>query len=180
LLDRFLREIDASVRIARPTSILDVGCGEGVVSARIAEVADAPTIGVDLGTGDLQAEWRRREGGSLSFRPGSAYDLPFEDGSFDLVCALEVLEHLERPREALAQLARVSRRSVLVSVPREPLWRVSHLLALQDLRSLGNTPGHVNHWSSRDFERLVSPYGRVTRVRKPFPWTVVLLEPPVG
>jgi hypothetical protein len=63
-----------------------------------------------------------------------------------------------------------------VSVPREPLWRISHLLALQDVRSLGNTPGHVNHWSSRAFEELVAGYGRVTRARKPFPWTVVLLE----
>jgi 2-polyprenyl-3-methyl-5-hydroxy-6-metoxy-1,4-benzoquinol methylase len=147
------------------------------VTERIAGSTGADTIGVDLGTEELQGEWRRRKGERLSFRPGSAYDLPFEDDSFDLVCALEVLEHLERPRDALAELARVSRGALLVSVPREPLWRISHLLALQDVRSLGNTPGHVNHWSSRAFEEVVSDYGRVARVRKPFPWTVVLAEP---
>jgi hypothetical protein len=70
----------------------------------------------------------------------------------------------------------VSRKSILLSVPREPVWRAVHLLALRDVRSLGNTPGHVNHWSSRDFERLVSGYGRVTRTRRPFPWTIVLAE----
>lgn len=177
LLERFLREIDASVQAAAPDSVLDVGCGEGVVTERIAASTGARTVGVDLGTDELQAEWRRREGERLSFRPASAYDLPFADGSFDLVCALEVLEHLERPREALAELARVSRSGVLVSVPREPLWRISHLLALQDVRSLGNTPGHVNHWSAREFEELVAAYGRVTRARMPFPWTVVLAEP---
>jgi 2-polyprenyl-3-methyl-5-hydroxy-6-metoxy-1,4-benzoquinol methylase len=165
------------VRTAAPTSVLDVGCGEGVVTERIATSTGAETVGVDLGTDELQAEWRRREGDRLSFRPASAYDLPFEEGSFDLVCALEVLEHLERPRDALAELARVARGAVLVSVPREPLWRISHLLALQDVRSLGNTPGHVNHWSARAFEELVSGYGRVVRVRKPFPWTVVLAGP---
>ena len=162
---------------AAPESVLDVGCGEGVVTERIADSTGADTVGVDLGTDELQDEWRRRERERLAFRPASAYDLPFADGSFDLVCALEVLEHLERPRDALAELARVSRRALLVSVPREPLWRISHLLALQDIRSLGNTPGHVNHWSARAFEELVGGYGSVTRARKPFPWTVVLAEP---
>jgi hypothetical protein len=61
-------------------------------------------------------------------------------------------------------------------VPREPLWRAVHLLALKDVRSLGNTPGHVNHWSSSGFEKLVSEHGSVTRSRRPLPWTVVLAE----
>jgi ubiquinone/menaquinone biosynthesis C-methylase UbiE len=164
------------VRSAAPESVLDVGCGEGVVTERIAASTGARTVGVDLGTDDLQDEWRRREGDRLSFRPASAYDLPFDDGSFDLVCALEVLEHLERPRDALAELARVSRRALLVSVPREPLWRISHLLALQDVRSLGNTPGHVNHWSKQSFVRLLARHGEVIERRSPFPWTMLLVR----
>ncbi len=176
LLERFLREIDTSIAIAAPASILDVGCGEGVVTERLAAVTQAPTIGVDLGTDDLRENWRRREREGLAFEAGSAYDLEFDDDSFDCVCALEVLEHLERPRDALAELARVSRKALLVSVPREPVWRAVHLLALKDVRRLGNTPGHVNHWSSGAFERLVSDYGRVTRARRPFPWTVVIVE----
>jgi SAM-dependent methyltransferase len=144
------------------------------VTERLAAVADAHVVGVDLGSDELREHWRLREGERVSFHAASAYDLPFEDGSFDCVCALEVLEHLERPRDALTELSRVSRRWLLVSVPREPAWRITHLLAGRDVRSLGNTPGHVNHWSSRDFERLVSEYARVVRARRPFPWTVVL------
>jgi 2-polyprenyl-3-methyl-5-hydroxy-6-metoxy-1,4-benzoquinol methylase len=174
LLARFLREIDTCAAITAPTSVLDVGCGEGVVTERLAGIARAPTTGVDLGTAELRETWRRREREGLAFEAGSAYDLRFDDDSVDLVCALEVLEHLERPQDALAELARVARRALLVSVPREPVWRAVHLLALKDVRSLGNTPGHVNHWSSAAFARLVSDYGRVTRVRQPFPWTVVL------
>jgi SAM-dependent methyltransferase len=176
LLERFLREIDAAVRAAAPASILDVGCGEGIVTERLAAATGAETVGVDLGTDELLGHWRRRGGARLSFRPGSAYDLPYPDDSFDCACALEVLEHLERPGDALAELRRVSRQALLLSVPREPLWRVSHLLALKDVRRLGNTPGHVNHWSSSDFERLVSQYGRIARARRPVPWTVVLVE----
>jgi ubiquinone/menaquinone biosynthesis C-methylase UbiE len=176
LLTRFLRELDTSIRDLGPASILDVGCGEGVVTERLATVAAAPTIGVDIGDERLQEQWRRREGRHLSFRPASAYALPFPDRSFDCVCAIEVLEHLERPQEALAELSRVTQRALLLSVPREPVWRIVHVLAGRDVRSLGNTPGHINHWSTRAFERLVGQFGRVVDVRKPFPWTVLVVE----
>jgi SAM-dependent methyltransferase len=126
----------------------------------------------------MLAQWQLREGSGLTFRAASAYDLPFPNDTFDCVCSLEVLEHLERPGDALAELARVSRRSVLVSVPREPLWRLVHVLAGRDLRRLGDTPGHINHWSSAELERLVSGYGRVVAVHKPFPWTVVSADVP--
>lgn len=177
LLTRFLGEIDALIGAASPTSILDVGCGEGVVTERLANRTGASTVGVDLGDEVLQEEWGHRESPLVSFRAASAYNLPFADASFDCVCALEVLEHLERPRDALAEMARVARRTLLVSVPREPIWRVAHFIARQNVRRLGNTPGHINHWSSRAFEQLVSEFGHVTRVRCPFPWTVVLVEP---
>ena len=95
---RFLREIDASVEALRPSSILDVGCGEGVVTERIARLTGVTTVGVDLGVPALEAQWLERGAGLLSFDVASAYELPL-DGSFDCVCALEVLEHLERPAD---------------------------------------------------------------------------------
>lgn len=160
----------------RPGSILDVGCGEGVVTERVARLTGATTVGVDLGDDEMRAHWSEREARGLTFASASAYELPFEDGSFDCVCALEVLEHLERPRDALAEMARVANRTILVSVPREPLWRIAHLLAGRNVRALGNTPGHINHWSSSEFARLVSDYGSVRRVTRPFPWTVVIFD----
>ena len=177
LLRRFLREVDATIVAASPSSILDVGCGEGVVTERLAKVSGAPIVGIDLGDDALRAEWERRESERVSFQAASAYELPFEDDSFDCVCAIEVLEHLERPSNALAEMARVARRTLLLSVPREPFWRASHVLAGRDVRQLGNTPGHINHWSSRDFERFVAGAGDVRRMRRPFPWTIVLASP---
>jgi len=176
LLDRFLREIDTSLAYIRPSSILDVGCGEGVVTSRMARLTGVTTVGVDLGVPALEAEWRQREGGLLSFEAALTYELPFDDGSFDCVCALEVLEHLERPRDALAELTRVSARMLILSVPREPIWRLAHMVAGRDLRALGNTPGHINHWSSRAFRQLLARYGTVRRLARPFPWTVIVLE----
>jgi 2-polyprenyl-3-methyl-5-hydroxy-6-metoxy-1,4-benzoquinol methylase len=178
LLGRFLETVEDLARRASPGSILDVGCGEGFVTERLAAAMAVPTVGVDLGDERLRAHWHTREREGLTFRPASAYSLPFDDGAFDCVCALEVLEHLERPHDALAELARVSRQTLLVSVPREPVWRMSHLFAGRDIRRLGNTPGHINHWSSKAFARLVSRYGEIGSVQRPFPWTIVLANVP--
>jgi SAM-dependent methyltransferase len=147
------------------------------VTARLAELTGVTTVGVDLGDEPMRAEWDSRQQSLLTFRSASAYELPFDDKSFDCVCALEVLEHLERPRDALTEIARVARKALLLSVPREPLWRVAHLLAGRDVRQLGNTPGHVNHWSARAFRGLASEYGSVVEFERPFPWTIVVVEP---
>ncbi|HEV3407300.1 MAG TPA: hypothetical protein VG079_01320, partial [Gaiellaceae bacterium] len=71
------------------------------------------------------------------------------------------------------ELARVSSRALVVSVPREPLWRVLNVASGRYVRARGNTPGHVNHWSRREFVRFAARAGRVERVRTPLPWTVL-------
>jgi ubiquinone/menaquinone biosynthesis C-methylase UbiE len=179
LLNRFLRRVDETAASLRPTSVLDVGCGEGVVTERLAQgLAPAKVLGVDAAEGHLQEEWKTRTAPNLSFATGSAYDLPFEDGSFDLVCAIEVLEHLGRPRDALAEMSRVASRALLLSVPSEPGWRISHLLAGRNVRDLGNTPGHINHWSKRAFAELVGSYGEVEKTESVFPWTLAVAGVP--
>jgi 2-polyprenyl-3-methyl-5-hydroxy-6-metoxy-1,4-benzoquinol methylase len=112
----------------------------------------------------------------LAFEVASGYALPYANKSYDVVTAIEVLEHVERPAEVVAELVRVARRAVVVTVPREPLWRISHLLAGRNVRALGNTPGHINHWSAAAFCRFIGDHGLVARVWRPFPWTAVVLD----
>jgi hypothetical protein len=73
-------------------------------------------------------------------------------------------------------MARVAQRWLLVSVPREPLWRGLNMARGAYLKDLGNTPGHLNHWSKRGFVALLERHGEVVETRSPFPWTMLLVR----
>lgn len=183
LMAGFERTLDELFAQAAPDSVLDVGCGEGVLTERWAQrrSGDRPpprrVLGIDLEDPKLAAEWAARAGpANLSFAAVAVQALPFDDGEFDLVAATEVLEHVDDPRLALAQMARVARRWLLVSVPHEPLWRALNLARGAYVRELGNTPGHLNHWTRASFVRLLGVYGEVVRTRSPFPWTMLLVR----
>jgi SAM-dependent methyltransferase len=173
----FESTLDELFTLAAPESVLDVGCGEGVLTEQWAErLGDSKVLGVDLSDPKLQGEWERRRRPNLAFMEGDLdQPLPFEDGAFDLAAAIEVLEHVPRPEHTVAEMARVARGHLLVSVPREPLWRGLNMARGAYLRDFGNTPGHVNHWSRRSFVDLLSRHGTVLEVRSPFPWTMLLV-----
>jgi 2-polyprenyl-3-methyl-5-hydroxy-6-metoxy-1,4-benzoquinol methylase len=163
--------------LARPASLLDVGCGEGVLTQRWAnELAPARVVGIDLEDPALQAEWAQRGAPNLEYRVQRAESLPFADGEFAAATAIEVLEHVPDPAHTVAEMARVAASHLLVSVPREPLWRGLNLARGAYVRELGNTPGHVNHWSKRGFVALLERHGEVVQARSPFPWTMVLVR----
>jgi 2-polyprenyl-3-methyl-5-hydroxy-6-metoxy-1,4-benzoquinol methylase len=175
LMAGFERDLAELFHRASPESVLDVGCGEGVLTYRWArELGDRRVVGLDLPDPKLEAEWCSRERENLEFHTGQAESLPFADGEFDLACAIETLEHVADPSASVAEMARVARGHLLVSVPREPLWRALNVGRGAYLRQLGNTPGHVNHWSKRGLERLLEPHGEVIDLRSPFPWTMAL------
>ncbi len=175
LMAGFEGALDELFERAAPESVLDVGCGEGVLTEQWARrLGDRQVLGLDLPDPKLEAYWRSRQRPNLRFVAGRAGQLPFTDGEFDLVAAIETLEHVPDPQRTLTEMARVARRHLLVSVPREPLWRALNLLRGAYMRELGNTPGHLNHWSKRGFGELLAHQGEVIEVRSPFPWTMVL------
>lgn len=177
LMAGFHSTLDQLWAAAAPRSVLDVGCGEGVLTAEWADrLGDGRIVGIDLDDPKLRAEWERRSRPNLEYRVEEATSLSFADGEFDMACAIEVLEHVPEPEATLAEMARVASKHLLVSVPREPLWRGLNVARGAYVRDLGNTPGHVNHWSKRAFVALLSRYGTVEQARSPFPWTMVLVR----
>jgi ubiquinone/menaquinone biosynthesis C-methylase UbiE len=177
LMAGFEHALTGLLEQADPDSVLDVGCGEGVLTVKWARrLAARRVVGLDLPDAKLEAQWESRFEPNLSFVPGRAEALPFGTGEFALVAAIETLEHVPDPEQTLAEMRRVARGHLLVSVPREPLWRALNLARGAYLAELGNTPGHLNHWSKRAFERLLESYGEVLEVRTPFPWTMALVR----
>jgi SAM-dependent methyltransferase len=178
LMAGFEGTLDELFGQADPQSLLDVGCGEGVLTHQWAQrLGDQRrVVGIDLDDPALHAEWAKRTAPNLEYRVMKAENLPFADDEFDTAAAIEVLEHVPDPEHTVAEMARVAQRWLLVSVPREPLWRGLNLARGAYWKDLGNTPGHVNHWSKRSFVALLSRHGEVVQARSPFPWTMLLVR----
>lgn len=174
----FERSLDELLARADPGSLLDVGCGEGVLvhewAMRLG--ADRRVVGIDLEEESIQQGWEQRQAPNLEYKVMRAENLPFADGEFHLASAIEVLEHVPDPEHTLAEMARCAQRHLLVSVPREPLWRMLNMARGAYWSDLGNTPGHLNHWSRRSFVALLERHGKVVEVRSPFPWTMLLVR----
>jgi 2-polyprenyl-3-methyl-5-hydroxy-6-metoxy-1,4-benzoquinol methylase len=177
LMAGFERTLDELWHQASPRTILDVGCGEGVLTHKWAQRPSVERIvGIDLEDPVIQAEWATRQAPNLEYRVTKAERMPFADGEFELASAIEVLEHVPDPEHTLSEMTRIASSHLLVSVPREPLWRALNMARGAYLKDLGNTPGHLNHWSRRGFVELLSRYGTVTETRSPFPWTMLLVR----
>ena len=113
---------------------------------------------------------------NVQFYVRNIYDLQSESDSADLVICCEVLEHLEDPAKALEKLSHVADKYLLLSVPNEPIWRILNVVRGAHLKRLGNTPGHLNHWSSKQFYQLAIRYMQIIEIKKPLPWTILLLK----
>jgi 2-polyprenyl-3-methyl-5-hydroxy-6-metoxy-1,4-benzoquinol methylase len=176
LMAGFEATLEELFTTAAPRSLLDVGCGEGVLTHRWAQRIDGRVVGIDLDDPLLHEQWKTRSAPNLEYRVMKAERMPFDDGEFDVAAAIEVLEHVPDPEHTVAEMARVASGHLLVSVPREPLWRGLNMARGAYLKDLGNTPGHLNHWSKRSFVALLSKHGEVVEARSPFPWTMLLVR----
>jgi len=90
----------------RACAILDVGCGAGFLSNALAGDGHAVT-GLDASTESLAVAARHDRTGRVRYDCGDALALPYGDGSFDVVCAMDFLEHVEAPAAVVAEIARV-------------------------------------------------------------------------
>ena len=176
LMAGFLGAFDALAQQAAVGAALEVGCGEGELSLRLAR-RGLSVSAYDI-SADIVEEARRRAaqaGVDVTFGVAALEDLAGHAPAPLVVCC-EVLEHVAAPEEALDILAGLARPYLLASVPREPIWRVLNMARGKYWGDLGNTPGHRNHWGRGAFLAFLSRRFRVIQTRAPLPWTMALCE----
>lgn len=175
LLRQFDNSIAELVNIAKPKTILEVGCGEGHVTNILLNHSQANIQAMDISQTIVDIAKNAINSPRVDFQQFNIYDLA-EKQLADLVVCCEVLEHLEAPETGLLRLAEKAAPYAIISVPREPLWCLLNFVRGAHVKHLGNSPGHIQHWSQQAFIQFVEQQFEIVSVKAPLPWTVLLLK----
>ena len=146
LMRKFLSNLSTTLNNLNFSSLLEVGCGEGYLLKSIKNELK----GIKLMATDISSEIIAEADKIIPEIPKmvcSAYDLPFNDSSWDVVLACEVMEHVEEPQKLIIEANRIAAKYCIFTVPLEPWWRVANVLRGKYLTKFGNTPGHIQHWN---------------------------------
>jgi 2-polyprenyl-3-methyl-5-hydroxy-6-metoxy-1,4-benzoquinol methylase len=140
-----IQRLVAAARLTGNERVLDIATGPGYIAEAFARAA-REVVGVDLTDAMLAiAKQRTQERGisNVSFRAADAQNLPFENGSFDVVVCRLALHHLQKPLEVLREMARVCRAGGKVVV--EDIYASEHPErgAYQDRWEILRDPSHV-------------------------------------
>jgi 2-polyprenyl-3-methyl-5-hydroxy-6-metoxy-1,4-benzoquinol methylase len=174
LIDNFHAKAIEMIRRAQPSTILELGCGEGYVLRALADAgirAELTGIELDDRAAQLASE---RLGERATIERRDARELAADGRRFDMVMMLEVLEHIPDPAQMLPILDSLTNGWVLLSVPWEPVFRGLNLMRGKNVTRLGNDPDHVNHWGRLGFAKFVSTRFDIVTSPEVFPWTMVL------
>jgi len=170
LIESFFQELEKQLYSIEFESLLDAGCGEGETLERVSAVLPMRVEGFDINPQCVSFCQKRHE--KYCFTQQNIYSLPWRDNEFDVALCLEVLEHLERPEEALQELLRVSRMGIIISVPHEPWFLLGNLFRGKYLTTWGNHPEHMQHWNPKSLKRFLMPYAQVVSINNAFPWII--------
>ena len=184
LLDNYFESVEKLVSESglakqRKVKAVEIGCGEGFSTQRLRKMLPSNiSLQASEFVADLVPKAQKRNP-DVPIIEESIYETTYPDNTFDLIFLLEVLEHLDYPDKALAELARIIKPDgyLVLGVPREPIWCSLNMARGKYLTHLGNTPGHLNHWPSFALKRFVSKnFGPVIKKSQPLPWTQVLAQ----
>lgn len=176
IVEKFTNQADIKAKKARA---IEIGCGEGLSTQRLNTFMPK---NITLEASEYvahQIPHAEKNNPGVKITQESIYELKHKDKIFDLVILPEVLEHLDYPEKGLEELKRVTKKGgyLILGVPNEPLWRVLNMARGKYWNDWGNTPGHLNHWSSKQLVKFVEEhYGPVIAKSTPLPWTIVLAK----
>ncbi len=184
LLDNYFRSVAHLVSRANLSGnqklcAIELGCGEGYSTKRLAKMLPTNVILEASEYVEHQIPFAKENNPGLKVTQESVYELQHKNDTFNVVFLLEVLEHLDHPDKALEEISRVIKKDgyLVLGVPREPIWRMLNMVRGAYLKDLGNTPGHLNHWSKQSLVAYIEKhFGPVIEATTPLPWTLVLAK----
>ncbi|MES9969254.1 MAG: class I SAM-dependent methyltransferase [Candidatus Thiodiazotropha sp.] len=174
LVNNFCATVGELAAQVAPQRIFEVGCGEGHVTNVLLEQTKADIDAVDISETILDMARENVNSSRVTFECQNIYAIEGKQRNAELVVCCEVLEHLDDPQRGLEILADAAAPYAILSVPREPLWRVLNMLRGAYWGDWGNTPGHLQHWSKSGFVNFVSQAFEVMEVRSVLPWTILI------
>jgi SAM-dependent methyltransferase len=157
------------------TTLADIGIGEGLAIERIRPEG---TIVVGIEYREDKVRCARDLVDGLRAVVADAGMLPLRDGAVHLATCIEVLEHLTDPEPAVAELARVTQRACVVSVPWEPWFRLGNFARGKNFGRLGNDPEHLQFFTRGKLEALLGRHFTSVQVKTAFPWLVAVATEP--
>lgn len=136
------------------SKVLDLGCGDGYLAEVIANKKSCQVTCLDISKVALE---RAKERGLKTIYASVEDKLPFEDSTFDHVVATEVLEHVASTEEVLLEMARVSKKYLLVSIPNIAFWeyRLTLLGGRFPKQWVFHPKEHLRYWSIPDFKTVL-------------------------
>ena len=174
LISRWLRVVRLAV--SQPQGILvDVGVGEGLALRRILP-SGSESVGVEYRRDKIRIAQQHIE--QLSGVVADAGMVPLRDAIADVTTCIEVLEHLVTPEPAIEELARITSRRCVVSVPWEPWFRFGNLCRGKNVGRFGNDIEHVQQFTPRRLERLLARHFGSVEIVRVFPWLVGVARSP--
>ncbi|WP_185982854.1 class I SAM-dependent methyltransferase [Aureimonas mangrovi] len=177
LVGQFDAAVSDFARQADPKTVLEVGCGEGHIVELLLQATSARIHATDISATCVAEAQANVSSDRVTFATQNVMTMTPPEVPPQMVVCCEVLEHLDAPQRGLDALAALNAEYYLLSVPREPLWRVLNFSRGVYMKEWGNSPGHFQHWSKRGFLRFIGRHFTPVAVRSPIPWTVVLCRP---
>jgi SAM-dependent methyltransferase len=141
-----LKRYEFARPFAEGKDVLDAACGVGYGTAYLAQRARR-AVGIDLSTDAIRYARRRYAAPNVRYEVGDVLALPFANGSFDVVCSFETIEHLREPERFVAEAARVLRPSGAL-VASTPFTEATN--------ERPDNPFHEREFSASDFEALLT------------------------
>jgi SAM-dependent methyltransferase len=178
LIERFHKTLLQKIEELQPKSFLDAGCGEGFVADLILNrLPDVQLKGFDFNAASVKMAQEMNP--TAEFVVASIFEIPFGPRSFEVTGCFEVLEHQTDPAGALRELARVTSRAVILSVPHEPYFCLANVARGKnlDIRPRGSDPDHRQFWTRAKFGEFVAstcPDFEVSWLGGSLPWTICI------